>query len=629
MLNMLRESISGPLAKIFIGLLVLSFAVWGIQDIFGNYGQRTIAKIDKITLTVENYIDEYNNQLSLISKNIGRQLSQEEAQLMGVDSDVLQKLIIEGLTSVEVESLKLGISENYLANKIISDATFYKDGKFNKEIYVQRIGYAGYNEETFLEELVKSEKKLQLYNIVSSGIKVPNIMLDSKKNYENNERVVEYFILPNKKFNIKTPSENDLKNYYENFQNNFSQEETRDVEILTLNEKSVKKFIEIKNEEIEASYKDNIKDYFVKEKREIYQFLFNNLAEAESIYKNSYKKGIKDLISESNYKTDDIFIGNITKDKVVDPIIADLAFSINQNSYSKPVKGSLGYSIIYIDNITKEQTLPLNNVKANIRETILSSKSDDKIDELYEMIEDARAAGESLPSIANSLSIDLENYRGMNSSGLDTNGNSFDELESADLLESLFSNYIDTDIDVVESKNSNRYTWLDIININPSYIKTFDSVRSELQKNIINEKETIQESLYVKEILEKIKSTKNINSIANELGVNVNVSLPFSRKNPSQIFSNDFIKIIFNSRINSTIAGKSSIDNKNIILTIKEEKQSSGKFDENTELLAIATLEQELNNDIFDNYVNGLQSKYDVSINQANLNKLFTINDEL
>ena len=66
MLNMLRESISGPLAKIFIGLLVLSFAVWGIQDIFGNYGQRTIAKIDKITLTVENYIDEYNNKPSWV-----------------------------------------------------------------------------------------------------------------------------------------------------------------------------------------------------------------------------------------------------------------------------------------------------------------------------------------------------------------------------------------------------------------------------------------------------------------------------------------------------------------------------------------------------------------------------------
>jgi len=205
MLNILRKSIAGPLAKIFIGLLVLSFAVWGIQDIFGNYGNRVIATIDKIELTVENYIKEYNKQLSLISRSMGRQLSQEEALSIGVDREVLQNLIVEGLLRVETENLRLGVSESYIANKLISDNTFFRDGKFNKDIYLQRISLAGYNEETFLEELIKTEKKLQLYNIISSGIKAPNIMVEAKNSYDNNERIVEYIVLPNKQFDIKYP----------------------------------------------------------------------------------------------------------------------------------------------------------------------------------------------------------------------------------------------------------------------------------------------------------------------------------------------------------------------------------------------------------------------------------------
>ena len=136
-----------------------------------------------------------------------------------------------------------------------------------------------------------------------------------------------------------------------------------------------------------------------------------------------------------------------------------------------------------------------------------------------------------------------------------------------------------------------------------------------------------QESLYIKNTLDKIQATNNINLTANELGATVNTSLPFSRKNPSKIFSNDFIKIIFNSRINTTIAGKSPIDNENIILTIKEEIKSKDQSDDDAKLTE-ATFEQQLNNDLFDNYINGLENKYDVTVYQENLNQLFPNNDE-
>jgi|TARA_B110000305_G_scaffold25704_2_gene23460 peptidyl-prolyl cis-trans isomerase D len=627
MLNILRKSIAGPLAKIFIGLLVLSFAVWGIQDIFGNYGNRVIATIDKIELTVENYIKEYNKQLSLISRSMGRQLSQEEALSIGVDREVLQNLIVEGLLRVETENLRLGVSESYIANKLISDNTFFRDGKFNKDIYLQRISLAGYNEETFLEELIKTEKKLQLYNIISSGIKAPNIMVEAKNSYDNNERIVEYIVLPNKQFDIKYPLESELKEYYENFQNNFIENETRDFEILTLNQKSVKELIKVNDKEINDYYKENINDYFSNEKREVYQFLFDNLTEAELAYKNSYKKDISNLISELNYETDDIFIGNITKDKIADPVIANLAFSIEQNSYSQPTKGALGFAIIYINNITKEQTLPIEKVKIDIEEIILTNKSDDKIIELFDKIEDARAAGENLTSIASELSLNVNTYSAVNSSGLDNKGNPIDEIKDSKLIESIFSNEIDTEVDAIESEVANSFAWLHITEINAPYIKAFNLVKKDLAELIINEEKMKQEKLHIKSILDKIQATNNINTVANELGVDVNASQPFSRKNPSKIFSNDFIKIIFNSRINSTIAGKSPVNNQNIILTIKKDIKSIDKLDDNSKL-TIETFEQQLNNDIFDNYINGLQNKYDITVNQDNLNQLFANSDE-
>ena len=136
MLNTLRKSISGPLVKIFIGLLVLSFAVWGIQDIFGNYGSRIIAKIDKIELTVENYIDEYNQQLSMISRNMGRKITQEESLLMGVDREVLRKLIIDGLT---VASTVATLSDMYISSVLLHSNTKKPQLQFLNELQLRLI----------------------------------------------------------------------------------------------------------------------------------------------------------------------------------------------------------------------------------------------------------------------------------------------------------------------------------------------------------------------------------------------------------------------------------------------------------------------------------------------------------
>ena len=48
MLDALRRGASGWIAKIFLSILVLSFAVWGVADVFRGYGAGSLAKVGKI-----------------------------------------------------------------------------------------------------------------------------------------------------------------------------------------------------------------------------------------------------------------------------------------------------------------------------------------------------------------------------------------------------------------------------------------------------------------------------------------------------------------------------------------------------------------------------------------------------
>ena len=55
MLEALRKATANWIAKLFIGLLVLSFAVWGVADIFGGYGRRTVAKVGDTEISYQDF----------------------------------------------------------------------------------------------------------------------------------------------------------------------------------------------------------------------------------------------------------------------------------------------------------------------------------------------------------------------------------------------------------------------------------------------------------------------------------------------------------------------------------------------------------------------------------------------
>ena len=93
MLDTLRKSVTGPFVKILIGILILSFAVWGIQDIFGNFKKTVAIEIDDYEVSLDQLATEYNNQLSIISSQLDKQISLKESLELGIDEIAIENLI--------------------------------------------------------------------------------------------------------------------------------------------------------------------------------------------------------------------------------------------------------------------------------------------------------------------------------------------------------------------------------------------------------------------------------------------------------------------------------------------------------------------------------------------------------
>src|ERR1051325_10917243 len=76
MLRGIRNASSGWVGKIIMavvmGVLIVSFGIWGIADIFRGFGQSTVAKVGGTEIRIETFRQIYQDRLQQLGRNIGR-----------------------------------------------------------------------------------------------------------------------------------------------------------------------------------------------------------------------------------------------------------------------------------------------------------------------------------------------------------------------------------------------------------------------------------------------------------------------------------------------------------------------------------------------------------------------------
>ena len=63
-----------------LGLIAISFGIWGIGDIFRGFGQSTVAKVGGTEIRIDQFRQIYQDRLQAISRQVGRPVTSEQAR---------------------------------------------------------------------------------------------------------------------------------------------------------------------------------------------------------------------------------------------------------------------------------------------------------------------------------------------------------------------------------------------------------------------------------------------------------------------------------------------------------------------------------------------------------------------
>src|SRR5580704_668222 len=135
MLRGIHNASNTWLGRIVMGavmtLLAGIFALWGINDIFRNFGRSSLAKIGHTEIASEQFRQLYNDRIQALTRQTGKTISPEMANAVGLPRQVLSEMVAQAGLDERARQLRLGISDAQISQRITSDPTFQIGGRFN------------------------------------------------------------------------------------------------------------------------------------------------------------------------------------------------------------------------------------------------------------------------------------------------------------------------------------------------------------------------------------------------------------------------------------------------------------------------------------------------------------------
>ena len=113
-----KNWMAASIMAIVMGFIVVSFAIWGIGDIFRGFGAGKLAKVGSTEISDGTYRYAYQNELQRLQQQAGRVVTNEQARAIGLDRQVLGRLVTEAALDQRAQTLGLYMSDAQVAKSI-------------------------------------------------------------------------------------------------------------------------------------------------------------------------------------------------------------------------------------------------------------------------------------------------------------------------------------------------------------------------------------------------------------------------------------------------------------------------------------------------------------------------------
>jgi peptidyl-prolyl cis-trans isomerase D len=370
MLQSINDRASSWLAYVIIGLIVFSFALFGIGSYLGGSGALVAATVNGEEILADRI------QSTVVSL---RQRGQNDP---AIKQKVLESAVNEVILSQQAKENGFRASNQEVYDWISSNPEFQKDGKFDPATYELLLASSRRSKTDYESNIRSMLTNQQMTRAISESAFLPAVELQRFQKLQNQTRSGETFTLKMSDFESSVSIDDvEIKTYYDTNLAKFMTKEKVKLQAVALNQNDLEEKVELMDDTLQAIYDDNLDRYVEPEQRKLAHILIKvgQEPDAETQAKEKALTLFDDIIADKI--TFEKAAKTISEDKVaaeksgelgliirgdMGKAFEDVAFSLEKGKISEPTLTDAGFEIIKLLDIVSSKQKSFDAVKTDI-----------------------------------------------------------------------------------------------------------------------------------------------------------------------------------------------------------------------------------------------------------------------
>ena len=619
MLTGLRSAFEKGIARFVLialmAVLVLSFAVWGIGDIFRGGTATTVATVGDTQINVQAFQTAYNREVQNLGRMVGRGLTPDQARQFGIDQRVLNQLVTEATLDERGRQLGLGIDDDTIRTRIVSTPQFRgPTGQFDRTAFQEVLRQNGYNEQTYIDLERRLAVRQQIAGAVSDKLGTPQVLIDAMTRFQNETRQAQYVVIGAAQAGeVPAPDAATLQAYFDANKAAFRAPEFRKLVVLTLSPQEQIGFQQVPDAQLDEEVA-RLRE--TSERRAIQQLTFQTPEDAEAAARK-LKEGLsfEDLAKERNVTPADLSLGNLSRAQIADPAVRDAAFALAAGAVSEPVRGRFGTVLLKVTAIE-----PFNEGQAReqARMTIATTMARNAVNDLHDRIEKERSSGLPLADIAAKVGVSVTTVDAIDVQGRDPSEVQLNLPGASEFLPAAFRAEVGLENEPVNNRQSGLWVWYEVAGITPARDRTLDEVRAQVEARWREDEVKVRIGKAADVMATALREGKTLAELAQPLNLEVKTTPALKRTATDGVWGASTVQMLF-ATAKDQAANAPAADgiDRVVFVTTEIALPADATLDQRTR----DQLSQSIEDDVLAQYIARLQRDFGTTVNRTLLNR--------
>ena len=557
MLAGFRTFAKSPFAVILFGLLIVSFAVFGISDVFNGQRISGVVATGSRTVSPQEFKTRYDNYRKETERRTGEALTPDQAVERGVDRQILQEVALQESMAELIQRFGIRPSDKLIGDVVREQMSGLHPsqrpfdpitGKFDTQMYEALLAQNGLTPASYQSALRDEIAQTQVFTGVANGLHAPRIYSALQAAYGLESRDLAAFAInPATVERPAAPTDAQLTAFMTENAARLTRPETRVLSIMRVSAQALEPSVTVTPAEIQKTYDFRKDTLATPETRSLVQIVAPD-AKAAAVIAQRLAKGEQPAVVASAYGRQPVVVTDKPRTALPDRKVADAAFKLAAGQVSAPIVGDLGVSVVQVTKITPGATASLDSVRPMIEAEIRVQNAQAKAYDQTQAYQDAHDAGADLVAAASKAGAMVMTTAPVTAEGGDQTGQPVPGL-TPDVLKTAFALSSGGESELVEVGKGEYYA-VKVEKVLAAALPPLAEVRPQLAQVWLQTEMGKRLQARAEALAARVKKGEALEAVAASAGTQVQRVAGISRENAQQhqALGRDLLLAVFDAK---------------------------------------------------------------------------------